>query len=330
MKTRRVDRAGIDITPLGMGTWAMGAGKSGTSNLGSADDSESVEAIRRGLDLGLNWIDTAAYYGFGHAEEIVARALKGVSERPYVFTKCGLVPAMHGEAAHEFRLRGWSIREEIEASLRRLQSDWLDLVMLHWPLPEQDIEEGWTTLRELQTEGKARLIGVSNFNGDQLAACERIAPVQIVQPEYSLVERKAEDTVFPYTSDHNLDAIVYSPLKHGLLSGSMTRERVAGLAPTDWRHGHVEYTEPRLSRNLRIADAVRTIAAHYGCTPAAVAIAWTLRRPEVVGAIVGGRRASQFADIINAADLEISDDDYADLQSISNEADERLAAGRTG
>jgi aryl-alcohol dehydrogenase-like predicted oxidoreductase len=168
MKTRPLGRTGFDITPLGIGTWAMGAGKGGTSNLGSVDDNESIAAIRRGLDLGFNWIDTAAYYGFGHAEEIVAKALDGVRERPLVFTKCGLVPTDQGEEAHEFRLKGWSIRQEIEASRRRLRTDTLDLVMLHWPIPDEDIEEGWTALAELQAESKVRLLGVSNFSAAQM------------------------------------------------------------------------------------------------------------------------------------------------------------------
>jgi aryl-alcohol dehydrogenase-like predicted oxidoreductase len=315
MKTRPLGRAGIDITPLGIGTWAMGAGKGGTSNLGSADDDESIAAIRRGLDLGFNWIDTAAYYGFGHAEQIVAKALDGVRERPFVFTKCGLVPTDQGEEAHEFRLKRWSIRQEIEDSLRRLQTDALDLAMLHWPLPDADIEEGWSALAELQVEGKIRFLGVSNFSAGQMERCERIAPVDAMQPEYSLVDRTAENDALAYAEKHNIGAITYSPLKHGILSGSMTRERVAALGPDDWRHGHVQYSEPQLSRNLRLVETLRSMAGRYDCSPAELAVAWVLHQPGVSGAIVGGRRASQFEDIVKAADLELTSDDLIELAS---------------
>jgi aryl-alcohol dehydrogenase-like predicted oxidoreductase len=315
MKTRPLGRTGFDITPLGIGTWAMGAGKGGTSNLGSVDDNESIAAIRRGLDLGFNWIDTAAYYGFGHAEEIVAKALDGVRERPLVFTKCGLVPTDQGEEAHEFRLKGWSIRQEIEASRRRLRTDTLDLVMLHWPIPDEDIEEGWTALAELQAESKVRLLGVSNFSAAQMERLEKIAPVDTMQPEYSLVDRTAVNDSLAYGEKHNIGVIVYSPLKHGILSGSMTRERVAALGPEDWRHGHAQYTEPQLSRNLRLVEALRSMAARYDCSPAELAVAWVLHQPGVSGAIVGGRRAGQFEDIVKASDLEIASDDLAELAS---------------
>jgi aryl-alcohol dehydrogenase-like predicted oxidoreductase len=319
MRTRPLGGTGIDITPLGIGTWAMGAGQGGTSNLGPTDDGESIAAIRRAVDLGFNWIDTAAYYGFGHAEEIVARALDGMSERPYVFTKCGLVPTDNGPEAHEFRLKGWSVRAEIEASLRRLRTDVIDLVMVHWPIPEEDVEEGWAALVQLQEQGKVRFIGVSNFDRDQMARCDKIAPVQVNQPEYSLVDRRAEETVFPYARENNVGVIVYSPLKHGILSGSITRERVAALDTRDWRHGHAEYTEPRLTRNLRLADAVRAVAGRHGCTPAEVAVAWVLRQAAVSGAIVGGRRAAQFEAVNKAADLELSAEDCAQLESASAE-----------
>jgi aryl-alcohol dehydrogenase-like predicted oxidoreductase len=320
MRTRPLGGTGIDITPLGIGTWAMGAGKGGTSNLGLADDDESIAAIRRAMDLGLNWIDTAAYYGFGHAEEIVARALDGISERPYVFTKCGLVPTDNGPEAHEFRLKAWSVRAEIEASLRRLRTDVIDVVMVHWPIPEEEVEEGWAALADLQGQGKVRFIGVSNFDGDQMARCDKIAPLQVSQPEYSLVDRRAEQTVFPYALENNVGVIVYSPLKHGLLSGSMTRERVAALDHRDWRHGHPEYVEPRLTRNLRLADAVRAIAVRHGCSPAEVAVAWVLRQPAVSGAIIGGRRAAQFEAVGKAADLELTAEDCTELAATSAES----------
>lgn len=313
MRRRPLGRTDLSITPVGLGTWAMGAGRGGSSHLGSADDSESVAAIHRGLDLGMNWIDTAAYYGFGHAEEVVARALRGLPDRPYVFTKCGLVPANAGPEAHEFCLKAESVRREVEDSLVRLQTDVIDVVMLHWPIPDADVEEGWATLAALKQEGKVRYIGVSNVAPAQLARCEQVAPVEVVQPEYSLAERTAEAELFPWLEEQGIGAIVYSPLKHGLLSGSMNRERVAALDPTDWRHGHEQYTEPRLTRNLRIVEALTAVGGRHGRTAAEVAVAWTLGQPAVAGAIVGARRAAQVEAVAAAADLVLSAEDRAQL-----------------
>jgi aryl-alcohol dehydrogenase-like predicted oxidoreductase len=313
MQSRPLGRTGLELTVLGMGTWAMGAGKRRTSNLGPADDEESVATIHRALDLGINWIDTAAYYGFGHAERIVARALRGMRERPLVVTKCGLVPSEVSD--FENRITAASIREEAEASLSRLETDVLDLLMIHWPIPGEDVEEGWSTLADLKTEGKVRLIGVSNFSALQMARCELIAPIDAIQPEYSLVERTAETEVFPYAEAMGIGVVTYSPLKHGLLSGRMTRERVAALTPADWRHGHVEYTEPQLSENLRVVDALRVVADRHGRTVSEVAIAWVLRRPCVTSAILGPRRPAQFDDLVGAADPQLLDDDLAAVEA---------------
>jgi aryl-alcohol dehydrogenase-like predicted oxidoreductase len=262
----------------------------------------------------MNWIDTAAYYGFGHAEEVVARALRGLHERPHVFTKCGLVPAISGPEAHEFCLKAASVRREVEDSLARLQTDVIDLVMLHWPIPDADVEEGWATLAALKQEGKVRCIGVSNFAPAQLVRCEEIAPVEVVQPEYSLAERTAEEALFPWLEHRGVGAIVYSPLKHGLLSGSMDRGRIAALDPSDWRHGHEQYTEPRLTRNLEIVEVLTAVGRRHGRSAAEVAVAWTLCRPAVAGAIVGARRAAQVESVTAAADLVLSDEDMAQLE----------------
>ena len=313
MQSRPLGQTGPELTVLGMGTWAMGAGKRRTSNLGPADDDESVATIHRALDLGINWIDTAAYYGFGHAERIVARALRGIRERPLVFTKCGLVPSEVSD--FDNRLAAASIREEAEASLSRLETDALDLLMIHWPIPDEDIEEGWSTLAELKAEGKVRLIGVSNFSAMQMARCELIAPIDAIQPEYSIIERAAEAEVFPYAERAGIGAVTYSPLKHGLLGGQMTRERVAALTPADWRNGHAEYTEPRLSANLRLVDALRSVADRHGSTASEVAIAWVLRPAAVTSAILGPRRPQQLEDLVGAADLRLSDDDVAVLEA---------------
>lgn len=315
MERRPLGRTDLTISPLGLGTWAMGAGKGGSSNLGFADDSESIGALHRGLDLGMNWIDTAAYYGFGHAEEVVAKALRGLHDRPHVFTKCGLVPAASGQASHEFRLKTESVRREVEESLVRLETDVIDLVMLHWPIPDADVEEGWAALAALKQEGKVRCIGVSNFAPAQLERCEQIAPVEVVQPEYSLAERTAEEALFPWLEDRGVRAIVYSPLKHGLLSGSMDRRRVAALDPSDWRHGHEQYTEPRLTRNLEIVGALTAVGMRHGRSAAEVALTWTLRRPAVAGAIVGARRAGQVEAVAAAGNLVLSPEDVAQLEA---------------
>ncbi|SFL24571.1 aldo/keto reductase [Geodermatophilus ruber] len=313
MQTRPLGRTGVELTVLGMGTWAIGAGKRRTSNLGPVDDEESVAAIHRALDLGINWIDTAAYYGFGHAERIVARALRGLRERPLVFTKCGLVPSE--VADFENRITAASIREEAEASLARLETDVLDLLMIHWPIPDDDIEEGWSALADLKAAGKVRFIGVSNFSASQMARCELVAPIDAIQPEYSLVDRTAEEEVLPYAEKVGIGTVTYSPLKHGLLSGSMTRERVAALTPSDWRRGHEQYTEPKLSENLRLVDALREVAGRHGCTVSEVAIAWVLRRPAVTSAIVGPRRPEQLGDLVGAADLQLRDEDLATIEA---------------
>lgn len=309
---------GVEVSTLGVGTWAMGAGEGGSSGLGPADDADSVAAIHRGLDLGMNWVHTAPYYGFGHAERIVARALKGIAHRPFVFTMCGLVPSRGGPETHDFRLKAWSIEEEIEASLRRLETDVLDLVFLHWPIPDEDIEEGWQALSAIRTRGDVRFIGVSNFSVDQMDRCAAISPIDVVQPEFSLAVRAAEETVLPYAEDHVIGSVIYSPLKHGLLSGRMTRERVAQLTDGDWRRGHDEFSEPRLTRNLAIIDTLREISASHGCSAAEVAVAWALARPGVTAAITGGRNARQVEEVAGAAAVSLRAADLAILDSVSS------------
>jgi aryl-alcohol dehydrogenase-like predicted oxidoreductase len=303
-------------SPLGLGSWAIGAGRNGTSNLGPQEDADSIAAIHRAVERGITWIDTAPYYGFGHAEEMIGRALAGMGERPLVFTKCGMVPAPPGHHEHfEHRLDRASLRAEVEASLRRLGTDVIDLMQIHWPIPDEGLEEGWATLAELKRAGTVRYIGVSNFSPEQMARCEAISPVDSTQPPYSLVDREAEAEVFPYCERVGIGAIVYSPLKNGLLSGTMTRDRIATFGPTDWRHENPDYVEPLLSRNLRLVDVLRTIAERHGCSPAEVAIAWTLRRPAVAGAIVGGRNPEQVDRSAGAADVQLDEDDLAPIEA---------------
>lgn len=311
MRTCSLERAGIRLSRLGLGTWSTGAGRGGSSHLGPQDDDESVGAIHRALDHGINWIDTAAYYGFGHAERIVARALRGMTDRPYVFTKCGLIPGPGGRT--ENRITAGSVRAEAEDSLRRLETEVLDLLMIHWPVPDRDVEEGWSTVLELKEEGKVRLVGVSNFSGAQMERCERLGPIDVAQPEYSLVERSAEVDVLPYGERHGIGAVVYSPLKHGLLSGTMTRERAAAFTATDWRNGHTQFVEPSLSQNLALVEVLRSIGKRHDRSVAEIAVAWTVRRENVAGAIVGARRGRQVDGIVGAADVHLEDDDLREI-----------------
>ena len=271
---------------------------------GPQDDDASIEAIHAGLDAGINWIDTAAVYGLGHAEEVVARALDGMARKPYVFTKCARVWGDDGKIGK--CLKRDSVRRECEASLRRLKIDVIDLYQMHWPEPDEDVEEGWETMTKLKEEGKVRWIGVSNFNVQQLARVQAIAPVTSLQPPYNLVTPDIEAEVLPYCQAHNIGVIVYSPMKSGLLTGKMTRERIAAMPPDDFRQRTPNFQEPLLTRNLELVERLRAIGTRHGRTPGEVAIAWTLRRPEVTAAIVGLRSADQLPGVIGAADFRLS------------------------
>ena len=312
METRQFGQTDMRITPIGFGTWAIGGGNWEFA-WGPQDDAQSIAAIQKALDLGINWIDTAAVYGLGHAEEVVARALKGRSIRPYVFTKCSMVWNDQRQVSHS--LKAASIRREAEASLRRLQLDAIDLYQIHWPDPEPEIEEGWATMAALKQEGKVRHIGVSNFNVEQLLRALAIAPVETLQPPYSLLERGAEQAILPYCRQRNIGVIVYSPMYSGLLTGAMTRERIANLPQDDWRRRDAEFQEPRLSRNLQLVARLRAVGQRHGRSPGEVAIAWTLRNPAVTGAIVGGRRPEQVDGIIGAAALRLTDEDVREIES---------------
>ena len=306
METRQLGNTDLFITPLGFGSWAVGGGGY-QFGWGSQDDRESIAAINRALDLGINWIDTAAVYGLGHSEEVVGRALKHRAERPYIFTKCSMVWDQEGKISHS--LKRDSIRREVEESLFRLQVDAIDLYQIHWPNPETDIEEGWSTLSDLKREGKVRYIGVSNFNVEQLQRAMAIAPIDSLQPPYSLIRPEVEDEILPFCEKNNIGVIVYSPMMSGLLSGRMTRDRVINFPDDDWRRNNPEFQEPRLYRNLWLAELLKNIARHDGFSAGEVAIAWTLRLAAVTGAIVGGRNPDQVDGIVGAADFRLSDDE---------------------
>jgi aryl-alcohol dehydrogenase-like predicted oxidoreductase len=312
MQTRQLGNSDLRITPLGVGAWAMG-GAGWAFSWGPQDDEESIGAIHAALDHGINWIDTAAVYGLGHSEEVVGRAVKGRSNRPYVFTKCERIWNEQGQIQKSLK-RG-SIRQECENSLRRLQMETIDLYQIHWPEPDEDIEEGWATLAELQKEGKARWIGVSNFNASQLARAQRISPITSLQPPYSIIQPEIEQDILPFCKQNNVGVIVYSPMKSGMLTGAMTRDRIENMHADDFRKRTPNFQEPLLTRNLNLAEVLRDIGKRYGRSPGEVAIAWTLRRPEVTGAIVGMRSPQQVEGVIGAADFRLSQDQAQEIET---------------
>ena len=309
MQTKQFGKTGMQITPVGLGAWAIG-GNHGAYGWGPQDDQESIKTIQRALDLGINWVDTAAVYGLGHSEMIVGRAIKG-RERPYIFTKCSQVWDEHGNVGHS--LKADSIRREVEASLKRLDIDAIDLYQIHWPIPDPEIEEGWSTLAELKREGKVRHIGVSNFNVEQLRRAEQIAPVETLQPPYSLILPDVEQSILPYCQQHTIGVMVYSPMASGLLSGAMSRERIANLPDDDWRRGNREYQEPRLSRNLALADLLAEIGQAHDITAGVIAIAWALHNPAVTAAIVGSRNPGQVDATVAAAEFRLSESEYKQI-----------------
>jgi aryl-alcohol dehydrogenase-like predicted oxidoreductase len=304
---------GLQITRVGFGAWAIGGG--GERGWGPQDDDESIAAIHRALDLGVNWIDTAAGYGFGRSEQVVGQALAGMIERPYVFTKCSLLDDGTRHIRHN--LKRDSILREAEASLARLGIDAIDLYQIHWPIPGEDIEEGWAAMAELKERGLARHIGVSNFDVAQLRRIQPIAPVETIQPPYSLIDRAAEAEILPLAQRDDIGVIAYSPMGSGLLTGAMTRERIARLPADDWRSRDPRFAEPQLSAHLALAARLRAVAARHGVAPGAVAVAWTLRNPAVDGAIAGFRRPAQVDPILAAAGLELTGQDMAEIEAAS-------------
>ena len=311
MRTVTFGRIGLEITRVGFGAWAIGGSK-WEYGWGEQDDEESVAAIDRALELGVNWIDTAAQYGLGHSEEVVRRAVEGVEPRPLIFTKGGQ-PEGPNRTSYQ-SLKRDSLRRECEGSVERLGVDAIDLYQIHWPIPDEEVEEGWSALAELKSEGLVRHIGASNFSVGQLERAEAIAPVETLQPPYSLLDREIEAEIIPYCEEHGIGVIVYSPMASGLLTGRMTRERVESLPDDDWRRQSDRFREPELSRGLEVVERVRAVAERHGVSPAAVAVAWTLRHPAVHGAIVGFRRPDQVDPIVAAADVELSEDDVAELE----------------
>ena len=309
MDKRRLGGSDLMITPLGVGAWAMGGG-GWDYGWGPQDDQESILAIRAAVDAGWNWIDTAAIYGLGHSEEVVGRALQGLSARPWVFTKCAMTWDAAGKISN--RLKRDSVQRECEASLRRLGLDAIDLYQIHWPNPAEDIEEGWEALVRLREQGKLRWAGVCNFTVAQLERIAPLGPVTSLQPPYSIISPEVEKELLPHCAERGIGVIVYSPMKSGLLTGKMTAERIKAMPEDDFRKRALQFQEPRLSRNLALAELLREIGGRRGRNPGEVAIAWCLRNPAVTGAIVGLRSAEQLRGVA-AADFRLSDAEAGEI-----------------
>ena len=311
LQSIELGRTGLQITRIGFGAWAIGGGGYDWG-WGSQDDEESIAAIHHALDLGINWIDTAAQYGFGHSEEVVGRALVGLKQHPYVFTKAGQ-PEGPGRSTIQSLQRD-SLRRELEGSLARLGVDAIDLYQIHFPLSDEEIEEGWSAFAEFKEQGLVRHIGVSNFAVEQLQRAQAIVPVETLQPPYSLIDRGVEEEILPYAEREGIGVIVYSPMASGLLAGAMTQQRIESLPEDDWRRHDENFREPQLSRNLALVERLRQVADRHDTTPGTVAVAWTLRNPAVDGAIVGFRHPDQVDPLTAAADLELSAEDVAVIE----------------
>jgi aryl-alcohol dehydrogenase-like predicted oxidoreductase len=314
MITKQLGNSDMFITPVGYGSWAIGGG-GWQFAWGQQNDDDSVAAIHLALELGVNWIDTAAVYGLGHSEEIVARALESwPGPRPYVFTKCGLRWDPQGQTHRD--LTAASIRQECEASLRRLEVDTIDLYQIHWPVEDtKELEEGWSTMAELQREGKVRWIGVSNFNVGQMERALAIAPITSLQPRYSLVHPDVESEILPFCLGAGIGVIVYSPMASGLLTGAMTRERISKLPADDWRKHHPDFNEPALSANLALVERLRSVGRRHDSSPGAVAVSWALQNPAVTAAIVGARKPEQVNDMVSAAEIRLTGAEMNEVES---------------
>jgi len=311
-ETRLLGNSDLRLTPIGYGAWAIGGGNWEFA-WGAQDDDESVRTIERALDAGINWIDTAAIYGLGHSEEVVARALEKSSHKPYVFTKCSMRWKWSRKIYRSLKAK--SLKQELENSLRRLKVDVIDLYQIHWPNPEEEIDEGWETLARFREEGKVRYIGVSNFNVEQMKRAQKIAPITSLQPPYSLLRRDIEAEILPFCQEHNIGVINYSPMVSGLLTGKMTAERIAQMPADDWRKRSPNFNEPKLSRNLKLVEVLREVGTAHNLEPGVVAIAWTLRHPAITAAIVGARRPDQVDGVLPAAKFRLSQQEIERIEA---------------
>lgn len=313
MHTKQLGNTDLQLTRIGLGTWAIGGGN-WRFGWGPQDSSESIQSIHRALDLGINWIDTAPVYGLGNCEEVVGQALSTLSQRPLVATKCGRCWDENRQIV--IRIKRESILQEVEDSLRRLRIETIDLYQIHWPQPDEDIEEAWEAVNSLIKSGKIRYAGVSNFNRSQLERISKIAPVASLQPPYSMLVRGIESELLPYCGEHNIGVIVYSPMQKGLLTGKVTRQWVEGLAADDHRRLDPQFNDPKLSDNLALVEQLSKIAAEHGKSVAQLAIAWTLRRPEVTAAIVGARRPDQVDQLVAAGDWQLPESVISQIEKL--------------
>ncbi len=312
MNYKKLGNSDMEISRIGIGAWAIG-GK-WEWGWGAQDDRDSINTIQHALTKGINWIDTAPVYGLGHSEEVVGKAIKGLSEKPLIFTKCSFTWNDHGEITPS--LKAENIRREVEDSLRRMDIECIDLYQIHWPNPEEEIEEGWQTMVDLKKEGKIRYLGVSNHSIDQMKRLQAIAPITSQQPPYSLVNRSYEDELLPFCQENNTGVICYSPMGSGILTGKMTRERIDALEEGDWRKNAEDFKEPKLNRNLQIVEKLIEVGNQYGCSAAEVAIAWVLKNPSVTAAIVGMRSPEQADGVIGGATLELTPQDIDLIESV--------------
>ncbi len=304
---RRLGNSDLNLSAIGLGAWAIG-GSNWQYAWGAQEDAESIAAIHRALDLGVNWIDTAAVYGLGHSEEVVGRAVKSWGRKPFLFTKCSRL--WNPDGTIYSNLDAASLTNELDGSLKRLGVETIDLYQIHWPRPEEQIEAAWELLARFREQGKVRWIGVSNFSAAQMRLLEPIAPITSLQPPYSMLRREVEKDILPFAEGHGIGVINYSPMVSGLLTGRMTAERAGALPEDDWRRNHPEFREPRLSRNLRLVELLREIGSAHGVTAGVVAVAWTLHHPAVTAAIVGGRSAAQVEETAAALTFRLSEQEY--------------------
>jgi aryl-alcohol dehydrogenase-like predicted oxidoreductase len=308
---RTLGNSDLQLTRIGFGAWAIGGGN-WEFGWGPQDDQESIDAIHMALDLGVNWIDTAAVYGLGHSEEVVGRAVKTHGgPKPLLFTKCSM--RWREDRSIYRSLKAGSRAEELEGSLKRLGVETIDLYQIHWPNPEEEIEEGWEALAKFRQQGKIRWIGVSNFSVEQMKRATKIAPITSLQPPYSMLRRAIEREILPYTQANGIGVINYSPMVSGLLSGSMSAERVKAFPADDWRRRAVEFNEPKLSKNLRLVELLRTLGRGHDVSPGVVAVAWTLRNPAITAAIVGGRSAAQVKGLGAALEFSLDESEFAQI-----------------
>jgi aryl-alcohol dehydrogenase-like predicted oxidoreductase len=310
MDKKQLGNSDLQLSPIGFGAWAIGGGDWAFS-WGPQDDNDSIAAIHKAIDLGINWIDTAAVYGLGHSEEIVGKAIKSASRKPYVFTKCAMIWDEKREITNSLK----QIRREVEDSLRRLQVEVIDLYQVHWPKPDEDLEEGWAVMADLQREGKVRWIGVSNFSVSQMERAAKIAPITSNQPPYSMINRSVEAEILPYCQKNNIGVINYAPMHSGLLTGAMSKERVAAFPPDDFRRNAKNYQEPLLSRNLAVADFLKSIGNRHNVSAGVVAIAWTLHHPAISAAIVGGRNAKQVEGVAPAINFRLTEAEFSEINA---------------